>query len=302
MQKTILITGVNGFIGSHAASHLIKKHRVIGIGTSDQPVIDTLGDYKKMILPDSSLSDYLQAQKPDAVLHCAGQGSVPLSVENPEADFMAGPQLVMHVLDSLRRSKIRSTFIFPSSAAVYGNPETLPVSEEAPLRPISPYGFHKVISENILREYYELYDQPYLCMRIFSCYGEGLKKQLLWDAAVKAGHGGLQLFGTGGETRDFIHVNDLAGIVSLLITNEITNTTLNVANGVQISVREIIETLMSSLNLDVPIHFNQEQREGDPLFWEADISRLSKLGFISKVPLQDGVRRFAKWYLKQNIK
>lgn len=299
MKKTVLITGVNGFVGSHVASYLQNDFHVIGIGSSESCIVSSLSDYKRMVLPDLKLVELISTVKPHALVHCAGRGSVPFSVENPEADFLAGPQLVMHVLESIRLSGVRTTFLFPSSAAVYGNPKHLPVSEKSELKPISPYGHHKLLSEMIVKEYHDLYGQKYVCMRIFSCYGEGLKKQILWDAAVKATQGRVDLFGTGEETRDFIHIDDLACIVSMLVADNVTDLTLNVANGEQVKIRDIIELLVSSLNSNAPVCFNGKQRKGDPVLWEADVSSLSRLGFVPQISLQDGVRRFAEWFLGQ---
>ncbi|UZP66891.1 NAD-dependent epimerase/dehydratase family protein [Desulfovibrio mangrovi] len=296
MKKTVLVTGVNGFIGSNVARVLGADCRVVGIGRSAGKPDDSLDGYRQMALPDPGLADLLRDLRPDAVIHCAGRGSVPFSINNPAADFDAGPRLVTHVLDAMRLAGIRARFFFPSSAAVYGNPKSLPVAETSPLQPISPYGYHKVLSESIIQQYCQLYGQEYVILRVFSCYGEGLAKQLLWDAAVKATEGTLELFGTGEETRDFIHVHDLAHVVSLLIAQETANAVLNVAGGRQVSVREIVELLVRKLELDVPVHFNGQVRTGDPLRWQADISRLKSLGGGTSLSLEEGVQRFAEWF------
>ncbi|MBZ4685537.1 MAG: UDP-glucose 4-epimerase [Desulfomicrobiaceae bacterium] len=298
MKKSILITGVNGFIGSNIAKTLISSFRVFGIGRSNKAK-NTLEDYKKIELPDVSFHKILKKWKPNFVIHCAGYGSVPFSTENPTADFDAGPRLVSHVLDAIRVSGIKADFVFPSSAAVYGNSQCLPITETAPLRPISPYGYHKLLSENIIRQYHELYGQNYLILRIFSCYGEGIRKQLLWDIAWKAQSESIELFGTGDETRDFIHVYDLAQAVKILITNEIKNIAINAASGKQISVRYLAQLLLQQLGKNIPLRFNGKIREGDPLYMEADISLLRTQGFLPKLSLEQGVGRFAQWYLME---
>ncbi len=298
MQKTILITGVNGFIGRNLAQALRTSYRIVGTGrTATTPAI-ALNDYKQIQLPHPSFEELLQKWHPNVLIHCAGYGSVPLSVHNPTVDFDAGPRLVLHVLDALRRTGVKAQFIFPSSAAVYGNPEKLPITETHPLRPLSPYGYHKILSEQIIHQYYELYKQEYIILRIFSCYGEGLTKQLLWDIAQQVHTGTVELFGTGHETRDFIHVEDLARAIEFLLAKEISISTLNLAGGQQTSVREIARLLLQELGADVPLRFKEEERKGDPLHWEADISRLQAHGFSPRISLQEGVRRFALWYLE----
>lgn len=298
MRRTVLVTGVNGFVGGNVARALGASCRVVGTGCSAGAPDASLDGYRQMELPDPCLTDLLREWRPDVVVHCAGRGSVPFSTRNPAADFDAGPRLVAHVLEAMRLSGIGARFVFPSSAAVYGNPQTLPVTETSPLRPISPYGYHKVLSEVVIRQYYELYGQEYAVLRIFSCYGEGLAKQLLWDVACRARTGAVELFGTGEETRDFIHVHDLARAVEVLIAGETGDLTVNVAGGRQVSVREIAQLLLREMGADVPLRFNGQVREGDPLRWEADISRLRDQGFCPELSLEEGVRRFARWYLE----
>jgi UDP-glucose 4-epimerase len=298
MKKSILITGVNGFIGSNIAKMLLSSFRVFGIGRSNKTK-NILEDYKNIELPDISFHNILKKWRPDVVVHCAGYGSVPFSTEKPTADFDAGPRLVAHVLDAIRTSGIKADFIFPSSAAVYGNAQCLPITEATPLRPISPYGYHKMHSENIIRQYHELYSHNYLILRIFSCYGEGIRKQLLWDIAQKSQSETIELFGTGDETRDFIHIYDLAQAVKILITNEVKNIAINVASGKQISVRYLAQLLIKQLGKNISLRFNGKIREGDPQYMEADISLLRTQGFFPKLSLEQGVGRFAQWYLME---
>ncbi|MBL3583024.1 NAD-dependent epimerase/dehydratase family protein [Oleidesulfovibrio alaskensis] len=301
MVKTVLVTGVNGFIGSHVAALLGKSHRVYGTGGAPACSVPLAG-YRQMVLPDQQLAAFMRQVRPDVVVHCAGRGSIPFSVNHPAEDFDAGPRLVAHVLDSMRRAAVPARFFFPSSAAVYGNPERLPVSEDAPLCPVSPYGCHKVLSEKLISQYHSLYGIEYVVLRVFSCYGEGLSKQLLWDAAVKACAGRVELSGTGEETRDFIHVHDLARLAELLMLRDVSCVTLNAASGRQVSVKELAGLLMRGLEADVPVLFSGALRQGDPLRWQADVARMQSLGFEPHISLEEGVRRFARWFRQQGAR
>lgn len=296
VQKVILITGVNGFFGAWIARRLACRYRVVGIGRAAQCLTSLGVEYHQMALP-AGLSELLAITRPDVVVHCAGSGSVPFSVAHPEEDFVAGPGLVTHLLESIKQSSLVPTIIFPSSAAVYGNPQRLPITENSILQPISPYGRHKIISEEMLRDANRDYGIPFLIFRIFSGYGAGLRKQLLWDAAGKIIAGNCVLHGTGQETRDFIHAWDVARFMEQCIENDVRNVTLNVAQGTGVTVRELVELLASHLAAGVFPSFSGKVRAGDPLYWQADVSRLADLGFSTRISLEEGVAHFASWYL-----
>lgn len=300
IKKNILVTGTNGFLGSHVAKRLVTEHNVAGVGTSLEASVQGLSLYRKMSLPQTELVQLLEEFRPDAVIHCAGSASVPFSLKHPEADFQAGPSLVIHILEALRITHLRPTFIFPSSAAVYGNPAILPIREESPICPLSPYGHHKAMSEHIVREFETIYGIPHIILRIFSCYGVGLKKQLLWDVCQKIGSNDLKLHGTGEETRDFIHATDVARLIALCIEMNIKNATMNVASGEQTTVRRIATLLLNNMNSDLKLQFSGLTRPGDPLHWEADISRLKDMGFKHTIKLEEGVREYAEWVRPAN--
>jgi nucleoside-diphosphate-sugar epimerase len=189
-----------------------------------------------------------------------------------------------------------------SSAAVYGNPSTLPVSEGAALAPVSPYGFHKEMAEDILREFHDVYGIRSCAARVFSAYGSGLRRQLLWDVCQKVVAGPIvTLFGTGAETRDFIHVEDVARAIRVLAENaEMNAEVYNVASGHQTTIESVARALVSSLDPQIEVRFSGEQRPGDPLHWEADISAVSGLGFHAQVSFEDGVADYARWFVEEN--
>ena len=183
-----------------------------------------------------------------------------------------------------------------SSAAVYGNPQTLPVHEEAPLRPISPYGFHKKICEILIEEFYSVYGIRGCSVRIFSAYGAGLKRQVLWDISRKAlWDNVVNLQGTGEETRDFVHAEDVArGLRIIADQATFSAEAYNLSYGVATTIREVAETLVAELGRNCAIDFSQVRMAGDPLFWQADITRLSKLGYEPRISFAHGAASYAK--------
>lgn len=295
--STLLVTGVNGFIGSYVAAQLADRYRIVGIGSDSVDRHGRCHAYHQMLLPHGDLEQVMGEEKPLACLHFAGSSSVGHSLAHPGVDFQSGPAAVFQVLDAIRKSAPSCLFLFPSSAAVYGNPGTLPIREDAPLAPISPYGYHKLICEKIIEEFHAIYGLNYLILRIFSCYGAGLRKQLLWDICRKADSGKVSLYGTGQETRDFIHALDVAGMIRLLLEKSVRNEVLNVGGGRETSVREVAESLLRALGCrDLEPEFLNRFRTGDPARWRCDPSRLASLGFSPAMPLDKGIEDYARWY------
>lgn len=308
-MKNVLVIGSCGFIGSHLVSFLQKKN------TKQQEVVynifacDIL-PYKKELLSITE-KHYFQIINPelpayekifqslhfDAVINCSGAASVPLSFDSPLFDFTLNTLNVIRMLEAIRLYSPDTLFINFSSASVYGNPTRLPITEQEPVKPVSPYGFHKEQAENICTEYTQLFGIKTLNLRVFSAYGAGLKKQIFWDIVQKALHDNvIKLFGTGNETRDFIHVQDICSITSIMLeTKKNLPSIINVANGTQISIRTVAEAVCKELHCQKQIHFSQQARTGDPVNWEADISLLKQFGYEQTVSFQDGVHSYVNW-------
>jgi len=298
-MKTILITGATGFLGTHFSKHYIDQgYKVIGVGSKsgkDVPLNGML-EYKQFLLPDDELYDLIEKYNPDICIHCAGSSSVGFSVENPQKDFDMNVPVTFHLLEGLRKFAPNCKILYPSSAAVYGNPEYLPIDENHPLNPISPYGFHKIFCENICYEYSNLYNLNINIIRIFSAYGPGLQKQVLWDIynKIKA-NDQLTLSGTGQETRDFVYIEDILSASDIILNNSTSAfNILNLASGEETTIQKLAELMTCELGVDIEIKFNGTIREGDPVKWNADISKLNDLGFETKYNIKDGIRKYCQ--------
>lgn len=256
-----------------------------------------LAGYGRMRLPSDELGNLLGRVRPDLVLHCAGRASVPLSVKDPRTDFFNGPVLTWEVLDAIRLNVPECAFLFLSSAAVYGCPERLPLAETSTTKPISPYGAHKWQSEMICAEFSHLFGLRTASARVFSAYGPGLRRQVLWDLCHKAiTKGRIDALGTGEESRDFLHVRDLCkGLAILADRAPMTGEVYNLGSGEETRIRHLAELVVGALRLDCEIAFHGCVPEGTPLNWRADISALSHLGFRPMVGIEEGVRNYAEW-------
>jgi len=299
-MKTVLVTGVTGFIGRYVARQFSEAGwSVVGLGTrppENAPRQD-LTDYKQLVLPSPELTGIVRKLQPQVCIHCAGRASVDLSRTDPAADFSASVAVTFNVLDALRLHAPECRLIYLSSAAVYGNPERLPIQETQSFNPISPYGFHKLMSEQLCTEFFKIYNLPTAIARIFSAYGPGLRRQVLWDICQKAlTQPALKLLGTGDESRDFIHGRDVAKAIYLLAEKAPCQAEVyNLANGVETTIRELAELVLDKIGQPIPLEFDGSIRVGNPVNWQADINRLSQLGFVPEVPLERGINIYAQW-------
>lgn len=288
----VLIIGSKGFIGSHCVDYFSKSNQVWEC--------DVVTDYTnpKYFLIDATNSDFeevFQSQKFDVCINCSGAASVPDSIKNPQRDFKLNVTHVFSQLDAIRKYQPECKFINLSSAAVYGNPKQLPIRESHELNPISPYGNHKKMAEDVCRDFYTNYNIPTCSLRIFSAYGPGLQKQLFWDLFQKSKQTRtVSLYGTGKESRDFIFISDLVKAIACAVEKaSFKNDIINVANGQEITIAKVAETFFS--NTDTSFTFGGETRQGDPSNWVADISKLKNLGFNPDVTLKEGIEKYWQW-------
>jgi UDP-glucose 4-epimerase len=238
---------------------------------------------------------------PHACIHCAGGASVDDSMRNPEADFLAGPVITFELLEAVRRLTPECLVVLLSSAAVYGNPDALPVSESQPPSPLSPYGFHKLQCEQLCTEYHRVYGTATAIARIFSAYGAGLRKQVLWDISRAAlANERLLLRGTGNESRDFVHGRDVAaGLRAIAENGSRAAAVYNLASGEETTIRSLAALLLDAMGIQRRVGFDGIVPPGTPLNWRADIREIEGLGFAPRVTLAEGVTSFARWRLSE---
>jgi UDP-glucose 4-epimerase len=300
-RKKVLITGVGGFIGRTLA-HYLSSRRYLVYGLDRVPAENAhradLAEYTQLALPNSQFEGLLRRWQPDAILHCAGGASVERAMEDPLLDYAEGPALTFSLLDSTRKVKPDCAFVLLSSAAVYGNPERLPVSEASPVRPISTYGYHKWQSEIICQEYAQLFGMCTISVRIFSAYGPGLRRQVIWDIVRKAlTQPEVRLQGTGQESRDFIHVQDIAqGLEAILSSVPPGGSVYNLASGRETKIADLAALILRQLGISSPPIFPGQLPQGTPKNWQADIAAISKLGFKPQISIADGITDFVQWY------
>lgn len=291
----ILILGSCGFIGNHCIKFFSELgYEVVGVDILSSPEVNYPYIHHHIGM---NYDNIFLKQQYDVCINASGNGSVPVSIESPGKDFILNCSEVVSLLEGIRKYNAHCKIIHLSSAAVYGTPEQLPVHEDCNTHPLSPYGWHKLLSEQICREYVNLYGLRITIVRPFSVFGPGLRKQLLWDIFQKSKQNkSIELWGTGNESRDFIYIYDLVRIFELLFQQApMKGEVYNIASGVETSIRSIASLFCKLLNETISVFFNGNVRPGDPINWCADISKLKGLGFENFTDLEKGLIDTVKW-------
>ena len=237
--------------------------------------------------------------KPDIVVHLAGGSAVGPSFAQPAEDFRRSVLAAGELAEWLRMRAPSARLVMASSAAVYGGGHDEPIVETAAPVPYSPYGFHKRMAELIWESYARNFGLRVAVVRLFSVYGPGLRKQLLWDACGKlaAGAPTLDLGGTGDELRDWVHVEDAARLLLLAAAEAASEPwVINGGTGVATTVREIAECLTHAMGRPLEVRFSGLSRSGDPARLVADTSRLNSMGFAPQRLWKEGIAAYASWF------
>ena len=290
----ILVIGSEGFIGKACVKYFSDRSRtVIGCDIAEKKI----SDYYYVNSTNPDYENIFKLEKPDVCINSSGSADVGFSLKYPKKDYELNVRNVELILEAIKKFSANCKLINFSSAAVYGNPETLPVSESAVINPLSEYGKNKFESEKLLNKYHHEFGLRTISLRVFSAYGTGLKKQLFWDIYQKSLIGKtVKLFGTGIESRDFIFVDDLMRAVECAIgKTDFKGEAINVSSGVETKISEAAELFLRYLGSNCRLEFSGEEKYGDPKNWKADISKLNQMGFTPFVTFEEGIKKYAEW-------
>ena len=302
---TVWITGAGGFMGRYLARELANAgHAVHGIGhgalTDSEKQCLGLRTWLNGEIDDASLNALAVHGLPSRVFHLAGGSSVGLSIMQPLEDFSRNVASTARLLEWLRVSSPESLIVAVSSAAVYGADHHGPISERAAPAPMSPYGAHKLMMEQLCQSYAMTFGMRTLVARLFSVYGPELRKQLLWDVCSKLQQDGqtLVLGGTGAETRDWTDVRDIARLLTTIAKPPQPEKfrIINGGSGRGTSVAEIAGMLVRNWGNDVAVRYSGVVRPGDPPSLLADDTLLHRLWFNWQITPESGIADYMKWF------
>jgi UDP-glucose 4-epimerase len=302
---TVWITGAAGFMGRYLARALADAgHAVHGIGhgalTDSEKQRLGLRTWLNGEIDAAGLNVLAAHGLPSKVFHLAGGSSVGSSIAKPLEDFSRNVVSTARLLEWLRVASPESLIIAVSSAAVYGADHHGPISESAAPAPMSPYGRHKLMMEQLCQGYSETFGMRTLVARLFSVYGPELRKQLLWDvcAQLQQEEQTLVLGGTGAEIRDWTDVRDIARLLTTFaeLPQPENFRIINGGSGRGTSVAEIAGMLVSNWGTDVAVRYSGEVRLGDPPSLLADDAALRRLSFKWQISLDQGIADYVKWF------
>lgn len=313
LMKTILVTGVAGFIGSHTAKRLLSEgSRVIGVDNINdyyntawkKQNLDQLAThanftfYEVDILDVVALDEIYKTHQPDAIIHLAARAGVRPSIENPLLYEEVNVRGTLNLLESSRKYGV-GKFIYASSSSVYGNQSKVPFSEtDVCDTPISPYAATKKATELLAHTYSHLYDIQCIGLRFFTVYGPAGRPDMapyLFTEAILKGNE-IKKFGDGSTARDYTYIDDIvSGVVACLLLDK-QYEIINLGNRTPVTLNQFISTLEQITSLKMLIK-QYPMQPGDVDQTYSDISKAQRLlGYQPQTSFEKGLEQFVHWF------
>ncbi|MGQ4556057.1 NAD-dependent epimerase/dehydratase family protein [Halobellus sp. GM3] len=291
--QTVLVTGGAGFIGSHLAAALVPGNEVRVLDDCSTGDASRVPDGAEFIRGDVTDGETLSRAMTgvDTVFHQAAVVSVDRSIEAPAESHRVNVGGTRAVLERARAEDAR--VVIASSAAVYGTPSELPVSETCPTDPQSPYGADKLAADAYASVYANVYDLRVVPLRYFNVYGPGQRGPYsgVVDAFLERAFADepLSVHGDGEQTRDFVHVFDVVRANLAAAETPYTGVPFNVGTGESVTIRELADIVREAVGTDAGVRYENE-RPGDVRHSRASTKRArDRLGFRSRIPLEAGI-------------
>ncbi|MEM0023381.1 MAG: GDP-mannose 4,6-dehydratase [Thermofilaceae archaeon] len=310
----LVVTGGAGFIGSHLVDHLVARGWRIRVvdnlssGTPDnikQHLESRNVEFLKLDLK-SPEEAYEAVKGAQTVFHLAANPEVRVSTTNPEVHFSENVVATFNLLEAMRKSGVRD-LVFASSSSVYGEPDEIPVGEDAPVRPVSVYGASKAACENLMHAYSRLYGIRVVVLRYANVVGPRLRHGAVYDFIVKlkGNPSVLEILGDGTQTRSYIHVSDaVEATITAWEKSAGGYEVYNVASEDWITVREVAEIVVGAMGLRGVEFVYKPVLHG--VGWPGDVKRvalkiekLKSLGWKPKLKSREAVTEAARSILRE---
>lgn len=311
----ILITGAAGFIGSWTARELLKNgHTLVGVDNfndyyNPQFKEENIKDlkikfYREDIRNFDGMKKVFRENKIDRIIHLAAMVGVRPSIENPFVYEEVNVKGTLNLLELARQHNIKK-FIFASSSSVYGERDKVPFSEDdAANSQISPYAATKKSGELLCHAYSNLYKISAICLRFFTVYGPcGRPDMAPYKFAERITHGmPIEMYGDGSTKRDYTYAADIALGIAKSIELDTDYEIINLGCGNPVKLKDFIAAIEKAIGKKAVIS-QKEMQPGDVKQTYADISKARKLlGYSPKTKVEEGMRIFCEWYMKERFK
>ena len=299
----ITVTGGAGFIGSHLVDRLIEDGHTVqvidNLYTGNKEFVHSKAQFIELDIRDPKLYSVLEEFRPDYIFHEAAQTEVSTSMSDPMLDCDINLMGLINLLNAAVKLDVKK-FLMPSSAAVYGNLDTLPLNEEMIGNPSSFYGLTKLTTEHYLRIYHEAFGLPYLCYRYSNVFGprqgnggEGGVISIFAKAIVQGSP--IIIYGDGKQTRDFIYVDDVVEANILGMQHQVTGI-YNVSTGIASSVNLLVDEFRNISGKDIEVVYDKP-RLGDIRDSVLATDKSEKeLLFTAKYNLHDGLIKTYEYF------
>lgn len=299
----ITVTGGAGFIGSHLVDRLIEDGHTVqvidNLYTGNKEFVHSKAQFVELDIRDPKLYSVLEEFRPDYIFHEAAQTEVSTSMSDPMLDCDINLMGLINLLNAAVKLDVKK-FLMPSSAAVYGNLDTLPLNEEMIGNPSSFYGLTKLTTEHYLRIYHEAFGLPYICYRYSNVFGprqgnggEGGVISIFAKAIVQDSP--IIIYGDGKQTRDFIYVDDVVEANILGMQHQVIGI-YNVSTGISSSVNLLVDEFRNISGKDIEVIYDKP-RLGDIRDSVLATDKSEKgLLFTAKYNLHDGLIKTYEYF------
>ncbi len=302
----ILVTGGAGFIGSHVVDAYLEAGHDVAVvdnlwshGGGRRENVSPRARFYEVDVRDPALREVIERERPEAISHHAAQHSVKLSTDDPAFDAQVNVLGLINLLTAAQTAGTRKV-IFASSAATYGTVEQLPIDEDTPQRPESPYGITKMVGEHYLRYWQLERGLTYTALRYGNVYGP--RQDPNGEAGVVAIFArrfltgqAITIFWDGEQTRDYVYVGDVAQ-ANLLALDAADNERLCIGTGEETTVNTLYRGLVALTGFEAPITW-KPRRPGDPRANRFNPARAAELlGWRPQTSFDEGLRRTVDWF------
>lgn len=312
--KRILVTGADGFIGSHLTSILLGKGADVKALAWYRPQLDVgclsfLSPTHHLEVVRGDILDTEQCRKMvegvDLVFHLAALIGIPYSYQAPRSYLQTNIEGTLNLLEAAKDQKAK--FLFMSTSEVYGTALSVPISEDHPLQPQSPYSASKIGAEALVRSYFHSFDMEVYIARVFNTYGPRQSTRAILPTIITqlaAGAKKLEL-GDLSPTRDLVYVDDTClSLIDLIHCEAAVGLPVNISTGVEISMENLVSQVQQLMKTDVPVVLDpQRQRPAgsEVLRLCGDPGRLDSLGLhVPSISLSEGLSETISWFRDQN--